>query len=210
MNDRRLAVETFRDECVWARSIRVHFAELFESGHGRSALLGEVANTFFHDLNLLLVEYILLQQCKLTDPASSGVGKTNLTTNYLLTMDWAPATRLELERLNQQLLAYRAKVVDARRKLIAHLDLKTKLQTVGLGEVAESDEAAFWEHLQAFVNAAHDEAVGGPYEILCAMPDGDVLSLVHRLADAVDYDDLMKESPDLLVARSEKRRYGNI
>ena len=72
------------------------------------------------------------------------------------------------------------------------------------------DEAEFWSALQRFVDLAHQEAVGGPFEIMAAMPDGDAASLVHRLADAVDYDDLINEQTDLLVSRINRRRYGDI
>lgn len=51
----------FCQECVWTWSIRAHFAQLFESGEKRHQLLAEIARTFFHDMNLTLLEYVLLQ-----------------------------------------------------------------------------------------------------------------------------------------------------
>jgi hypothetical protein len=39
------------------------------------------------------------------------------------------------------------------------------------------------------------------------MPDGDAAALIHRLADAIDYDDLLKEDAGVLKARAGKRRY---
>jgi hypothetical protein len=92
--EREAAVLAFCADCVWTRSIRTHFWHLFESGKKRQDLLTESANTFFSDLNQILIEHILLQQCKLTDPAQSGgPDKSNLTSNYLLTLEWTAETQ---------------------------------------------------------------------------------------------------------------------
>lgn len=188
-------------------SIRKHFADLFEFNELRGHLLSEVANTLFHDLNLVLIEYILLQQCKLTDPASSGANKDNLTTNFILQLEWTPETKKLLQEQNEALLKFRREIVDARRKLVAHLDLKARLQPLSLGHFSDSDEAAFWQALQGFVNAAHDEAIGGPFEINAAMQEGDVASLIHCLKNAADYNDLVNQEDGFLLGRFGKRRY---
>ncbi len=205
--DRRAIVHAFCEECVWVRSLRTHFGELFESSDQRSALLLEVADTFFHDLNLMMIEYILLQQCKLTDPESMGKDKDNLTTNYILALDWSDETRGVLVEANARLMEFREKIVDARRKLIAHLDLRARLNAVALGEVAQAEELAFWEHLQTFADAAHREAIGGPFEIAATMQSGDIPSLVHALKDSVEYQRLVDADPALLVQRYSHDRY---
>ena len=205
--DRRAVIEAFCEECVWLHSIRKHFADLFEFNEPRGHLLSEVANTFFHDLNLILIEYILLQQCKLTDPASSGADKKNLTTNFILQLEWTPETKESLQEQNEILLKFRRNIIDARRKLVAHLDLRTRLQPLSLGQFSKSDEATFWQALQGFVNVAHDEAIGGPFEINAAMQEGDVASLIHSLKDAADYNDLVNQKDGFLLDRFGKRRY---
>ena len=209
MDDRQEVVKAFCEECVWARSVRTHFVQLFESGEQRHRLMAEVANTFFHDLYLVLLEYVLLQQCKLTDPASSGTDKDNLTTNYILDLSWSDETKELLTSANHELLEFREKINDARRKLIAHSDLRSRRQLANLGEFSETDEHGFWNALQRFVDAAHMEAFGGPFEIDAAMVDGDAGSLVHSLIDAVDYNDLVKQENDFLMRRHDKRRYGD-
>ena len=207
MTDRRAVVEAFCEECVWARSIRTHFATLFEFNEPRRELLSEVANIFFHDLNRIFIDYILLQQCKLTDPASSGKDKDNLTTNYILELEWSDQTRQILSARNAELMEFRGKIVDARRKLIAHLDLSARLQPLGLGEFSEMEEARFWSALQEFVNVAHSEAIGGPYEIEAAMQDGDVESLIHCLKEGLDYNDIVGSEPATLLHRHSLMRY---
>src|SRR5690606_1321344 len=155
LDHRREVVIAFREECVWARSIRTHFATLYESGERRRQLLAEVANTFFGDLNAILIEYILLQQCTLTDPSSSRKHKENLSTNDILSLDWHPETAARLKDANATMMRFRTKVVDARRKLVAHSDLKTRMSLAALGAFTEEEEASFWTALQRFVHEAH-------------------------------------------------------
>ena len=113
---RQKTVTAFCEECVWVRAVRTHFAELFESGDTRHRLMVEIAKTFFQDLNIVLLEYVLLQQCKLTDPASSGAEKDNLTTNYIVSLNWSGETKEVLVAANREILKIRTKINDARRK----------------------------------------------------------------------------------------------
>jgi hypothetical protein len=207
MTDRRTIVEVFCEECVWARAVRNHFEALYERSERRRELLSEVANTFFGDLNIILIDYLLLQLCKLTDPAGSRPDRTNLTTNYILGLEWSSETREALACANAELLAFRSKIVDARRKLIAHLDVNARLASTGLGSFSEDDEVAFWSALQDFVNAAHSEAIGEPFEIDASMPAGDVENLVHSLKEAVDYSDIIEDDPRFLRTRAHAMRY---
>jgi hypothetical protein len=142
--------------------------------------------------------------------ASSGSGKVNLTSNYILSLDWKDETRARLQKENEALLVFREQIADARRKLVAHTDLRARLDALSLDSFLEADENAFWAALQRFVDAAHEEPIGGPFEIDASMPDGDAASLIHRLADAIDYDDVAKDNPTLLQRRIARRRFENI
>ena len=130
--------------------------------------------------------------------------------DYLLTLDWSDETRARLHAENESLQTFRAKIADARRKLIAHTDLRARLDVISLGSFVQADELAFWSALQRFVNAAHDEAIGGPLEIDAPMPDGDAASLIHRLADAVDYADLVAEDQAIFTRRIGRRRFEGV
>jgi hypothetical protein len=205
--DRAAVVLAFCDECVWLYSLRKHFTNLFESGERRQRLLAEVAETFFHDLNLVMIDYLLLQQCKLTDPASSGADKENLTTNYILGLNWTEGTANRLHAANLEIMKFRLGIDAARRKLIAHLDLRARLQAIDLGSFTPEEETSFWKSLQEFVDAAHEEAVGGPFDFKAAMPAGDVANLIHSLKDAVDYNDLHGQDGAFLLSRHGLRRF---
>ena len=132
MENQREVVEAFCDECVWVRSIRTHFADLFETNADRDALLSKVANIFFHDLNLILIEYILLQQCKLTDPALSGKDKNNLTTNFILGLDWSEETGKILRSKNTELMKF--------QKLITMKKAPQVLQTLCKQELTPQNQ----------------------------------------------------------------------
>ena len=103
--------------------------------------------------------------------------------------------------------AYRATVEPARSKLVAHADLRAHLQQLTLGGCTEAEEREFWVNLQDFVSAAHEEAFGGPFEIDAAMPEGDGASLIHRLVDAADDQDLVEQEKGFLLRRINLRRY---
>lgn len=205
--NRAAVVSAFCEECVWLYCLRKHFADLFESGERRQRLLTEVAETFFHDLNLVLIDYLLLQMCKLTDTASSGTNKDNLTTNYILGLNWTQETAKRLYAANQDIMKFRARIDDARRKLIAHLDLRARLQALDLGSFSPEDEVSFWDALREFVEVAHEEAVGGPFDLEVAMPAGDVANLIHNLKDGVDYNDLHGQDGAFLLSRYGHRRF---
>jgi hypothetical protein len=207
MTNRRAVIEAFCDECVWTRAVRNHYATLYERNPRRQELLSEVANMFFADLNLLFIDYLLLQFCRLTDPASLGKDRNNLTTNYIIGLEWKTETRKGLNTKNDELMKFRSSIIEARNKLIAHLDVNARLAQTRLGAFSGDDEAAFWATLQEFVNLAHSEAVGGPFEIDAAMPDGDAENLVHSLKEAADYSDMVAADPTFLRTRAHAMRY---
>jgi len=190
-------------------AIRQHFRDLFESGELRRNLLTEISKGFFGDLNIVLQEYILLQKAKITDPASSGKGKENLSSNYLVSLNWSPPVEAELKALNDRLMGFRAKIDDARRKYLAHADLSSHLAQTKLGDFSEAEEQDFWSALQDFVNIAHEATFGGPYPIDAVQVDGDVQSLMHALVGAADYSDLVENEEGFLYRRFVKQRYKN-
>ena len=58
------AFEAFRWQCMWLQDCYNMYKVLFESDADTSDLLRRSARTFFSDLNLILVEYCLLQACR--------------------------------------------------------------------------------------------------------------------------------------------------
>jgi hypothetical protein len=149
----------------------------------------------------------LLQQYKLTDPAETQ-GHPNLTTERILEFEWTAPVRKCLNWANISLQQFRKKIQAARSKLIAHSDLRSRLSSVSLGEFSQADEERFWMGLAQFATAAHEETIGGPFEIDAVAQNGDdALTVLRALAEAVDYHDLVKEDFGFLASRSGKRRF---
>ncbi len=151
----------------------------------------------------------MLQQHKLIEGSPAGADKRNLTSNAIVELEWTDETRRQLQSANDALMAFGDKIASARSKLIAHTDLPSRMDVVALGAFTQDEEVAFWQSLQQFVNIAHGEAVGGPFEIDAPTVDGDINTLLHCLVDAVDYSDLAKDD-GFLLQRMGKQRYRGI
>ena len=206
MNHKEKVVKLFCKECIRVCGIREHFSVLYESGDTRKELLSEISKGFFSDLNIILQEYILLQKSKLTDPAESGKNK-NLTTNYIVSLDWPKEIQQKLDAANAKIGKFREKIVDARRKLLAHSDLESHLERTQYGSFTVEDENGFWTALQEFVNTAHMAVFDEPCEIEVPLVDGDAFTLVQALKEAVDYSDTVNSEPGFLLSRTGKQRY---
>jgi hypothetical protein len=76
------SVKRFCHQVFWLRSVHRIYKELFESESSRE-LMDKTAQSFFNDLNVILINYLLLEFVKVTDPAVSK-GEENLTIDNLI------------------------------------------------------------------------------------------------------------------------------
>lgn len=206
MTEKKETIEAFYKECAWARHISNQSDTLFDSGELHLDIMSETANSFFHDLSWVMLEYVILQQCKLTDHAFMGK-KSNLTTNYILTLNWDPITKARLEGHNSRLMELREKIKDIRNHTIAHLDRTTKVGSNTFGKLSKQENEEFWLHLEKFISCAYEETFGEACEIDMSTSGGGAFTLLYCLADAVDYEDLVNSRPDFLSERLGKRRF---
>ncbi len=157
-------IEIFARQCVFMRSIYKHYQILFEqSSADDKSRMSRVAETFFGDVNRVFLEYIILQACKLTDPARDPRGNDNLTIAFLLTKyDFSAehTTKARLDALNRQLQDFRAKLLPARNKLISHADRDANVAGSALGGASQHEWNQFWLDLQDVVCIIHEKAVG--------------------------------------------------
>jgi hypothetical protein len=148
-------VDAFRNFCVSLRSIFRHFQILFEEGADlRRELLQSIAPTFFEDINQMLIEHLILQICKVTDPEES-FGRKNLTITFLVNnsdFSTAPGELERLKRLSDSMHAFRVKIVPARNRLIGHLDRHSVLDGKALGGAEKEEWNQFWLDLQGFLH----------------------------------------------------------
>jgi len=146
-------VESFADSCVLLRSQWAHFMTLFEGSDLKRELLYTTAPTFFADLNRLFVEHLVLHICRLTDEAQT-MGRKNLTVKFLIEhSDWssAPDTLAKLKPISDSIHRFRKRVLPARKRFIAHLDLSAVRLDQPLGAASNDDWKQFWLDLQDFV-----------------------------------------------------------
>jgi hypothetical protein len=135
------------------------------------------------------VRQLVLQICRLTDPAGTGT-KTNLTTNYILkNLRWPEPVRDQLDRFNQLLMAFRAKVEPARSKRIAHTDLHNQVyQPAPLGQFDKGEDAQFFIDLQSFYDVAHRHVFGSTAPPIAAAASNDTYKVVRAIMKATLYD----------------------
>ena len=173
---------SFRDQCIWMRCCYNTYSELYESGDRTKEVLQASAPRFFQDLNAILIEYVLLQICKITDPAESA-GRKNLTFEHVNTAlrDNHRMTD-EIARFSCGLSRYRKLVKDSRNKLISHLDRESVLNGLPIGEHPEKEVTAFFESLQGYVDAVGNAVGVGPLDFRTTAGPGDVLDLIKTLS----------------------------
>jgi len=182
-------VEAFYGFCVSLRSNFHHLQTLFEDGADlRRELLQSVAPTFFKDMNLMLIEHLILQICKITDPEES-LGRKNLTLKFLINnsdFSNAPVESDRLKRLGDSMHAFRMKIVPARNRLIGHLDRHSVLDGKALGGADKNSWDQFWLDLQEFVHILHKHYID-PHGLI-------YLNDIGHLSDADDLVEAIKAS----------------
>ena len=173
----------FRKECIWLRNCYNTYLSLYESDERTTKALNDSAHLFFQDLNRILIEYVLLQVCKITDPAETA-GHKNLTfegLNAELCNDGLMTQ--EIADLSAGLSHYRELVKDARNKLLGHLDRETILNDQPIGKHAEEEATEFFSRLQGYVDAVGNAIGVGPLDFQAIPGSGDVLDLIKVLKD---------------------------
>ncbi len=146
-------VKKFIDHCVILRAFWSHYQTLFDGSDLKRELLQKTADKFFRDLNLMLIEHLILQICKLTDPESTS-GKRNLTVQFLIkNADFSASPRelAELTKIAARMDAFSKRIRPARNKFISHLDLDAALGRKALGGASIAAWRRFWFDLQDFV-----------------------------------------------------------
>ena len=148
-------VEKLLTICGDARAIYMHYRALFEPGNPHQIVFAKIAPIFFGDINLMFVKYIILEVCKLGDPAADFRGNENLSIDFFMKhSDFSTDSKQfsHLQRRATTLQNFIAKLKPARDKLISHYDRNTVLSGVsGLGGAATDEWVEFWLDLQAFV-----------------------------------------------------------
>jgi hypothetical protein len=197
-------IAIFADHCVFIRSVYLHGKILFESSSDEDkARMTRAAPIFFGDINKMFVEYMILQVCKITDPAQDSRKMDNHTIAFLLQhYDFSgdSATMQRLALLDANLKAFRQKLLPARNKLISHADRDAILAGQVLGGVLKSEWDEFWLNLQDLICIIYEKVLGTRFYINGVAMLSDAHGLLSALKHGACFDQLLGGN-DLALSR---------
>ncbi|MCF7944985.1 MAG: hypothetical protein K9L75_05575 [Spirochaetia bacterium] len=183
-------VKLFIDKVMYLKILYYMQEELFENNN--TYVFEQTAPIFFNDLNSLLINNIILEIAKITDPGVDKTSKSNnsnLTFEYLIdTIDWDSETEKELTDLNKQFKAFRQYIKKARNKVIAHNDKNIYLSNVTLGAFPEGSEKEFFEKMEVFCDICYRNIFKEPLGEMYPGQNGDVIDLKKSLKKAIAFD----------------------
>jgi AbiU2 len=190
-------IVVFANHCAFIWSVYQHGRMLFErSTESDKKRMEKVALIFFGDINRILIEYLILQVCKITDPAKDFKKNDNLTVAFLLQhYDFSsqPAVEQQVKQLASQLHSFRSVVEPARNKFISHADRSAILADLTLGVASEDTWNQFWHGLDEFVSIIYNGVVGEPFHITKLAMATDADDLLKALKSAACFDKLIDE-----------------
>ena len=74
--------ETLRNQAIYLIQTFNTYNDLFEASDEVERVLRKSAESFFGDINMIMIEYMTLVVCRLTDPPKTS-GKPNLTIQHM-------------------------------------------------------------------------------------------------------------------------------
>ncbi len=189
------AVKAFLNFVMHLKLVHYTYTELFDDEQSRNAAL-TIASDFFVLLSNVLVDYLLLECAKISDPATSNRGAVeNFTVpNFVEAIAWPLDVKSELVRINDAVQRFRQFIVPARNKILAHYDKRVYLTQVSLGEFPAGEEKRFIESLEEFCTVMHEAVFGSIVGDLYPGLAGDVLDFKKALFKAVAFDRMMDEA----------------
>ena len=87
----------------------------------------------------------------------------------------------EIENISSELKHYRDLIKESRNKLISHLDRRTVLNDVTMGEHSKEEVENFFESLQLYFDAVGIAIGIEPLDFRSTAGPGDALDLVKKL-----------------------------
>jgi AbiU2 len=171
----------FCELCNWAYECWLTHKRLFDENDRTETTIGK-ARYFSERLSTITQEYVLLQICKLHDPAIQG-SSFNITIDYIVRFgDWeADAERIQ--RIGFRLTTLFEKIKSARNKVLAHNDLKALMDSAALGDFPKGLDDEYFSALQELVNEVHGKWFDGPYPFN-DLAGADVDEFLHTLERA--------------------------
>lgn len=159
-------VQTFRDHCVYVRSVYRFAERLFKDADAdEQALMDSTAPLFFEDLCKVFTEFVVLAACRITDPEKAGGNKNFMAEMLVNGFVEVPETFDNMNKLHAQMLDFRKKIVGARNKLGAHADLDAVRKGQPIAAASFEDWNRFWSTLGEFVSLLNETTIGVPFDV---------------------------------------------
>jgi hypothetical protein len=169
------------------------YKELFEDEDAH-ILMENTANSFFSDLNTILHHYILLEFAKITDPAKTGKNENFTIDNLIESIDWPEDILSTLTSLSDKAKKFRDYLIEARHKLLAHMDKGVHLNGKNIGGFPEGEEELFLQTLKEICETTHKACFDTIYGDIAVAKEGDVQDLKKTLKRALAFDKKFSES----------------
>ena len=148
---------------------------------------------------------MILQVCKITDPAQDFRKNDNHTVAFFLQhYDFTDDhnTLKGLQELNANLLAFRNKLLPARNKLISHSDRNAIVDGFALGIASDAEWSQFWLDLQNIVCIIRQKVLGGaPFYINSVGMLSDADGVLKALKHGAHFDELLNGSDKVISAK---------
>ena len=182
MSDPKEIIDEFCVLCEWAWIDYCLYRSLIETNKRTLDLCMSVAPHFFEDFNRIICEHLVIQYCKITDPAKTGK-RSNLTTNYILEeLPWPDSISKKLRDVNDRLKGFRQHIEPGRSKQIVHVDFSAQTGRLdNLGSFPEGADGQFFEDLQTFINIAYGHHHNGKPRPIDVAMSTDTHQLVRAL-----------------------------
>lgn len=148
--------------CNWVYECWVTHKHLFDENTKTETTISKV-KYFTQRLSVITQEYLLIQICKLHDPAIQK-NAVNITIDYIIRFgNWGGADTNKINQYALRLAALFDNLKSARNKMLAHNDLEAVMGEAVLGKFPEGLDDEYFLVLQELVNTVHEKWHGGPY-----------------------------------------------
>lgn len=151
----------FCELCNWAYECWLTHKRLFDENNHTEKTIGK-AKYFTTRLSIVTQEYVLLQICKLHDPAIQK-NSLNITIDYISRFGEWGADAERIQKIVVRLTTLFEKIKSARNKVLCHNDLEALMDSAALGEFPKGLDDEYFSALQELVNEVNGKWFDGPY-----------------------------------------------
>jgi hypothetical protein len=182
------------NELVWIHGRWIMYVQLFGTNELRIELLNDIAPSFFSELQLLWMDYIVLEICRITE-----IKPKNLVLRQfckLLDKNQYPSLALKLDGILKDVRRTTEPLRDLRNRNIAHLNRSTVLGThqSPLPGISRQNIEDALSAIREFMNAIELEFSGSELGFEGFIMQDDANTLIFNLRRAVEYRALEKEN----------------